>query len=181
MRSFIIKSFGLPFLVVALSGIVPASSAWADDLPRGLRASIGRSLGRDVNNPTAAAAFDTEKKITASDAAAVDFFGTSVAISGDTVIVGARFEDVPGSSSGSAYVYRRDEGGVDNWGEVMKLTASDAADEDFFGQAVAISGDTAIVGAPLNEDDGDDSGSAYVYQRDLGGSDNWGEVTKAHR
>ena len=117
-------------------------------------------------------------KITASDDGEFDQFGVSVAISGDTAIVGATFDGDNGSASGSAYVYQRNEGGVDNWGEVTKITASDVAAEDFFGGAVAISGDTAIVGASGDDDSGDFSGSAYVYQRNGGGADNWGEVAK---
>ena len=93
-------------------------------------------------------------KITASDGAADDLFGVSVAISGDTAIVGALHDDDNGSSSGSAYVYRRDQGGVDNWGQVTKITASDGAALDVFGRSVAISGDTAIVGAIWDADAG---------------------------
>ena len=100
-----------------------------------------------------------EAKLTASDAASFDQFGTSVSISGDTVIVGARFDEVStaDSASGSAYVFTRSG---TTWTEVAKLTASDAAKFDTFGSSVSISGDTAIVGSW-----GDDSliGSAYVF------------------
>ncbi|HIF62631.1 MAG TPA: hypothetical protein EYQ35_00525, partial [candidate division UBP10 bacterium] len=86
-----------------------------------------------------------------------------MAISGDTAIVGAPYDwDPPAPTtywSGSAYIYQRDEGGVNNWGEVKKITASDAAGGDQFGTSVAISGDTAIVGAWRNDDAGSDSGS----------------------
>ena len=118
------------------------------------------------------------KKLTASDAAAGDQFGYSVAISGDTAVVGASRNDDGGTQSGSAYVFQRDQGGVDNWGQLKKLTASDAAAEDFFGGSVAISGDTAVVGAVWNDDGGTYSGSAYVFQRDQGGLSNWGELKK---
>ena len=117
-------------------------------------------------------------KITAGDAAFDDGFGRSVAISGDTVIVGAFDDDDNGTDSGSAYVYQRDEGGADNWGEVAKITASDGAAYDVFSWSVSISGDTAIVGAHDYDGDWLNDGSAYVYQRDEGGVDNWGEVTK---
>ena len=60
-----------------------------------------------------------------------------VAIDGDTIIVGAQgHPDI--SNPGSAYVFGRDVGGLGAWGQVMKLTASDAAAEDFFGYSVAI-------------------------------------------
>ncbi len=118
------------------------------------------------------------KKLTASDAEAGDYFGTSVAIYGDTAIVGARFESAGGFQAGAAYVFRRDLGGPDNWGEVAKLTASDAQATDWFGATVAVSGDTAVVGAYLEDAGGDFAGAAYVFQRDQGGASNWGEVTK---
>ena len=110
------------------------------------------------------------KKLTASDAQAGDKFGGSVAVSGDTAVVGAY-------TAGAAYVFQRDQGGADNWGEVKKLTASDAEADDWFGYTVAVSGDTAIVGA-LMFAGGNDAGAAYVFQRDQGGADNWGEVKK---
>ncbi len=107
--------------------------------------------------------WDEVAKLTASDAASGDWFGYKVSVSGDTAIVAASRNDDAGRNSGSAYIFRRDEGGTDNWGEVMKLTASDAAMEDEFGTSVAISGDTAIAGVPEDDDAGRDSGSAYVF------------------
>ena len=113
----------------------------------------------------------TETKLTASDAAAVDVFGTSVSISGDTAIVGADSDDDNGFNSGSAYIFTR-TGGV--WSEQAKLIASDAAAGDGFGRSVSISGDTVIVGA-LSDDNGFNSGSAYIFTR-TGGV--WSEQIK---
>jgi len=113
------------------------------------------------------------KKLTAADGAAYDSFGISVAVSGDTVVVGAYGDD---SSKGTAYVFARNQGGVvpDNWGQVKKLTAADGAAYDWFGESVAISGDTVVVGAY-----GDDSrGAAYVFARNRDGADQWGQVKK---
>ena len=118
------------------------------------------------------------KKLTASDAQAGDEFGFRVAVSGDTALVGARGEDAGGSSAGAAYVFGRDQGGVGNWGEVKKLTASDAQAGDEFGYGVAVSGDTAVVGALFEDTGGDGDGAAYVFVRDQGGVGNWGEVKK---
>ena len=117
------------------------------------------------------------KKLLASDGQAADFFGGSVAVSGDSAVVGASFADGPATQTGAAYVFQRDEGGTDNWGELTKLTASDAQSGDFFGR-VAVDGDTALVGAHTEDAGGDDAGAAYVFQRDEGGTDNWGELTK---
>ena len=101
-----------------------------------------------------------QAKLTASDHTAVDLFGFSVAISGDTAVIGAYLADYRGSSSGSAYVFTRSGGG---WSQQAKLTASDHAADDRFGRSVAISGDTAVIGAFLDDDGGTDSGSAYVF------------------
>ncbi|MCH7811779.1 MAG: FG-GAP repeat protein, partial [Chloroflexi bacterium] len=94
-----------------------------------------------------AALLSEVKKLTASDAQAGDQFGWSVAVSGETIVVGALGEDAGGTSAGAAYVFQRDQGGAGNWGEVTKLTASDAQAGDKFGWSVAVSGDTAVVGA----------------------------------
>ena len=138
------------------------------------------------------------KKLTASDAEDADDFGRSVAITSDLLIVGAADEDAGGNAAGAAYIFLRDEGGTDNWGEVKKLTASDAQAGDEFGASVAVSGGTVVVGA-RDEDGVDpaetgaatgdrvhadrshfkgDIGAAYVFERDEGGVDNWGEVRK---
>ena len=104
------------------------------------------------------------EKLTASDAAAGDFYSYSVAVSGDTVVVGAINDDDTGDASGSAYVYERDPAtGLSV--QVAKLTASDGAADDYFGSSVAISGDTIVVGADGDDDGGTDSGSAYVYEK----------------
>jgi hypothetical protein len=123
-------------------------------------------------------AWNEVQKLIASDAAAEDSFGQSVSISGDTAVIGADGNDDAGPSSGSAYVYERNQGGADNWGEVRKLTASDAAVMDYFGYSVAISGDAVVVGAFWEDEAAEDAGAAYVYERNRGGADNWGEVRK---
>ena len=76
-----------------------------------------------------------------------DFFGGSVAISGDTVIVGAYFNDVGANANqGSVYIFTRS---ADVWTQQEKLTAGDGAANDLFGFSVAIDGDTALIGAHL--------------------------------
>ena len=112
-----------------------------------------------------------ESKLLASDGAAGDLFGRSVSIDGDRAIVGATLDDDNGDQSGSVYVYERDAGG--NWVE-NKLTASDGAAEDYFGDSVSIHGNRAIVGAREDDDYGSQAGSAYVYERDANG--NWTET-----
>ena len=104
-----------------------------------------------------------QAKLTASDGAMYNYLGYSVSISGDTAIVGARGDDDNGDSSGSAYIFVRN--GV-TWTEQAKLIASDGAENDNFGNSVLISGETAIVGAALDDDKGDLSGSAYIFGLD---------------
>ena len=99
-----------------------------------------------------------------SDAAAGDLFGSSVALSGDTALVGAAKKTVNGSSiAGAAYVFT--SSGT-TWTQQAKLTASDAGANDQFGQAVALDGDTALVGAPGKTVGGSGGvGAAYVFTR----------------
>lgn len=123
------------------------------------------------------------KELLASDGAELDFFGTSVAISGNRVVVGAPgdiFLTIP--ASGSAYIFERDQGGANNWGEVQKLVASNPTDDDFFdffGSAVAIDKDVVVVGAPLDDIDTNlDQGSAYVFSRGRSSNKAWVEVER---
>jgi hypothetical protein len=117
-------------------------------------------------------------EVTASDASAKSTFGLSVALDADTGAVGAPNRAGSKKNEGSVYIIERDLGGTDNWGERTRIDASDADNGDRFGTAVAISGDTLVVGAPFNNDLGNASGSVYVHERDQGGADAWGEVVK---
>ena len=85
-------------------------------------------------------------------------------VSGDSVVVGAVGEDAGGSSAGAAYVFERGEGVAGNWGEVQKLSASDAQADDSFGAGVAMSGGTAVVGTPFEDAGGTHAGAAYVFE-----------------
>jgi hypothetical protein len=104
-------------------------------------------------------------KLLASDGSPGDKFGQSVAISGDTIVIGAP-EDTPnGSFSGSAYVFQKPPGGWASTTQTAKLTASDVASGDRFGCSVAIDGNTAVIGA----DGHDANGSAYIFEKPPGG------------
>ena len=126
------------------------------------------------DNSVLAPLFVDEQKLTASDGAAFDEFGWSVAISGSTVVVGAWDHGISGNrAQGSAYVFNRQGGG---WVETQKLTASDGATNDNFGWSVAISGSTIVIGAWGKMIGGNPAqGSAYVFNRQ-GGS--WTETQK---
>jgi hypothetical protein len=103
-----------------------------------------------------------QQKFTASDGQADDWFGIWVSLDGDTALIGASLDDDNGVDSGSAYVFTRT--GI-TWTQQQKLLASDGAAGDIFGWPVSLSGDTALIGAPWDDDNGDDSGSAYVFTR----------------
>jgi hypothetical protein len=118
---------------------------------------------RDADDPDAG---NQMRKLTVPDGPA-DFFGPGVAIRADVVIVGANGDDDNGADAGAAYIFRRDAGGPDLWGQVAKLTASDGDSLDRFGIAVSVGGDLAVVGARFDEEAGIDAGSAYVF-RDTG-------------
>jgi hypothetical protein len=70
----------------------------------------------------------------------------SVAIAGDKALIGAS------GGTGSAYLYERNQGGANNWGEIQKLTAADNPNDTDFGASVAIGGNTLLVGEPGDED-----------------------------
>jgi hypothetical protein len=111
------------------------------------------------------AAWTEQQKLTASDGETEDQFGYSVAISGDTAIVGAPFDDVGGNAAqGSAYVFTQSGGA---WTEQQKLTGDSAAYRRF-GFSLGISGDTAIVGTNRDVEGNLNVGSAYVFTRDGG-------------
>ena len=96
-----------------------------------------------------------EAKLLPSDGAGNDYFGYSVALDGDTAIMGAYGDDDNGSQSGSVYIFTRTG---ETWAEQTKLLPSDGADVDYFGFSVALDGDTALVGAIYDDDNGDSSG-----------------------
>ncbi len=102
-----------------------------------------------------------QEKLTAPDGTADDRFGRSVALFGDTALVGAMFRDDKGENSGSVYLFKRKG---KSWVYKAKLTAADGAADDVFGWSVAISHNTGIVGASRDDDNGDQSGSVYVFE-----------------
>lgn len=168
---------------VAIDGDYAIVGAYAEDLDA--------TGGSPASNAGCAYIFKREgdvwieqQKIVANDRATLDEFGWSVAISGDHVIVGARYEDHDAmgggelDNSGSAYIFVRN--GV-TWMQQAKLVATDRDIADGFGWSVAISGDHAIVGARSENDDAvgggslNLAGSAYIFARS---GDTWTQQTK---
>lgn len=102
-------------------------------------------------------------------------FGFSVAVHGDVIVVGAASQP---PASGAAHVFMRNQGGANNWGEVKLLTGTDSADADDFGYSVAVSGNRVLVGAVFHDGVAPEAGAAYVFEKDAGGVDNWGQTQK---
>jgi len=108
-------------------------------------------------------------RLRASDTAAGDEFGSSVAIANDVIVIGATADDDGGSNFGSAYIFEKPSLGWSTATETAKLTASDAAVDDYFGFCVAISRDIIVIGAYGDDDSGPTSGSAYLFKKPLSG------------
>jgi hypothetical protein len=139
---------------VSVSGDVALVGAWGDD-DRGSNsgsAYIFRWNGSD---------WVQEQKLLASDVGSHDEFGRSVSASGDVVLVSAHFDDDRGSNSGSVYSFRWNGNA---WGQEQKLLASDGGSNDDFGRSLSVSGDVALVGAWGGDDQGSNSGSAYIFR-----------------
>lgn len=110
----------------------------------------------------ASSCFREQAELEASGSPTDQYFGVTVALSGDTALAGAFGDDDNGPDSGSTYVFVR-AGSI--WTFQTKLLPSDAAPQDRFGSSVSSSGDTALVGTEADDDHGASSGSAYVFVR----------------
>ena len=143
-------------------------------MPAGLRAALAGALAADRSAPRPFDASWSEQEVTASDGIAADAFGYSIAIDGDTALIGAAQGSAAGTGTsngcaGAVYVFKLLETG---WTEVQKLTADDGVDDDQFGYSVALQGSTAIVGAVFNDAH---QGAAYVFTRTV---DTWAQTQK---
>ena len=103
-----------------------------------------------------------DRKLVAKDTNAFDGFGLRVAVSGDTIVVGSPNDSDVVFRGGAAYVYKRN--GQSGWSLHEKVFASDAAKDDIFGIAVAVSGNTVLVGAIGRSDVALGAGAAYIYE-----------------
>jgi hypothetical protein len=157
-------------------GIITASDGAANDY-FGISVAVGcgkivvGAYGDDIgSNASQGAAYiydldgTNEVKITASDGAASDNFGRSVAVGSGRIVVGAYFDDFDDSfnnnNEGSAYIFDLD-GNL-----IKKITASDGAIGDTFGGSVAVGNGRIVVGVTGDDDNGSSSGSAYIYDLD---------------
>ena len=166
------KAFYLPRLTTAQRKaiVIPQPGAFVYDLDQGAFYLFdGQNwLPLAFQNPISPMPVSRQ----ASDGAAMDYFGYSVAISGNYALVGAYNADIGlNSNQGAVCVFLRTGS---TWTQEAKLTASNGAANDFFGTSVAISGDYALVGANGDDIGGNNNqGSAHLYHRT---GTNWAEV-----
>jgi hypothetical protein len=154
MTKQIFRCGSLLGVLLLVIGLIPHTFGGASNLKK----STGQRPGFHTLEP-----LDwLEQKVTASDGAAQDNLGWSVAIDGNNAVVGAPNATVSSrSSQGAAYVFSYSNG---SWAQVAKLTASDGAAFDTFGYSVAISGNTAVIGAWHATINGTPlQGAAYVF------------------
>lgn len=144
---------------VSLSGAYLLISATSDDTTAGNEAGSAYVFVRSGST------WSQQAKLTASDAAPSDYFGSSVSLDGETAVVGARLDDDRGNGSGSAYVFMRSGS---TWSQQAKLTASDGTAGDALGVSVSLRGDDLLIGADQDGVNGSNSGSAYVFTRSNG-------------
>ncbi|MFK7818819.1 MAG: Ig-like domain-containing protein [Planctomycetaceae bacterium] len=152
---------------VALEGDTIAVAAHLDD---NLGTDSGSVFVFDRNAATGE--WELVKRIKADDASRKSEFGSSISLSNHTLAVGAIKDDQGAVDAGAAYVFTRDEGGLDNWGQVNKLLAPQPARKDSFGFDISISeaSSTLAVGTPLDSVGRQaDAGAVFVFEND--GSD----------
>jgi len=141
---------------VAISGDTALIGAYGDDTV------LGSNAGSTYVFLRSGTSWSLQAKLTANDGAALDRFGWSVSIDGETALIGAPMDDLTvGADVGSAYLFVRSG---TTWSLPTRLTSADGAANDQFGWAVSIQGQTALVGAYLDDTaSGTDAGSAYVF------------------
>ena len=148
---------------VALSGNTAIAGVYTDDI--GAHADQGSACVFTRSGTS----WSQQAKLTAADGAAGDWFGYWVAVSGNTAVVGAPYDDIGGrANQGSACVFTRSGS---KWKQKTKLTAGKGEANDYFGSAVSVSARSVLVGAPYGAVGGHaHQGSAYVF---VGSSSHW--------
>ncbi len=139
---------------VAISGNIVVVGAYYDDTgasDAGAAYIFNATTGNlicTLNNPTPADS---------------DSFGISVAISGNTVVVGAYYDDTGASDAGAAYIFNATTGNL-----IRTLTNPTPKGNDYFGYSVAVSGNTVVVGAYLDDTGASNAGAAYIFDANTG-------------
>ena len=115
-------------------------------------------------------------KLMAADADPEDGFGNAIGISGNQALVGAPAEDSAVMDGGAVYAFTEQTPGEGDFVQTDKFVSNDIASLDAFGAAIAMSGSTAVIGAPGDDDNGDFSGSAYIFREVAPGD--WQQIAK---
>lgn len=170
---------------VSINGTYAVTGSWkqdADELGNNLMNEAGAAYLIESDG----ANWSEVQKIVPSDRTAMDAFGFSVAINGSTALIGANRERDGGSgdpsltNAGSAYFYERDSGG--NWLEGQKIAPSDRNTGDYFGTALGLTEDYALVSSYHNDWDVSggaelsEAGAAFFFKRNISGV--WEETQK---
>ncbi len=122
----------------------------------------GTSAGAAYVFTRSGTTWSQQAKLVASDAQASAYFGDDVAIDGDTIVVGAKWDSGGGTQAGAAYVFTRSG---TTWSQQAKIVSSDIQAYDYFGDYVAIDGDTMVLSAIGEDTGGSGAGAAYVFTR----------------
>ncbi|MDY6793291.1 MAG: Ig-like domain-containing protein [Thermodesulfobacteriota bacterium] len=146
------SSFGCSVGLSSDSLIVGACQAMYD----GIQSGAAYVFAFDGNN------WVEQAKLGPDSPSSTSYFGGSVDIDGDTVLIGSKNATNGGVHSGLAYVFNRNGS---TWSQQALLTSGDAAEGDTFGQSVSVSGDHAIIGAPKAYNGGFQWGAAYLFKR----------------
>jgi len=159
---------------VAISGGVAAVGSPFDDTAIGNEGSVSIFY----QSPTNPSQWTYHTKVTIVGPDGGDLMGTSVALSGDQLIAGAIGNDASGANAGAAYVFSRNQGGADTWGQVAKLLATTGNANDNLGISVDIDDKYAIVGANGVDGFQQEVGAAYIFGKNQFGTNTWGQVAK---
>jgi len=172
----------------AVSKLVPSDGQVGDSFGtsvslQGDRVAVGASAD-DVNGLSSGSAYVFERdpagswleasKLVPLDGQALDSFGASLSLDGDSVAIGARLDDDNGPDSGSIYVFERDL--IGGWLEADKVLPTTGVASALFGSSLSLDGDRLVVGAHLGDENGSDSGSVYTFEQSADGK--WYEADK---
>lgn len=155
---------------IALSGDLMVIGACANDPID--RPTTGTTPGAAYVFARSAGTWSQAKRLVAPDAAGLDMFGFQVHLTADSVFVSAPYESSQQTRSGAAYVFDRADA---SWSTVTKLKAAKPVAESALGTAIAVDGDTLVIGAFSDPSEVEKGGSAYVFERANG---TWSETQR---
>ncbi len=120
------------------------------------------------------------KELSAEGITAQDEFGWAVSIDGDFIAVGAHKDEITENEQGVVYIFYKNEGGTDNWGQVAKISADDATAEANFGFSIEINENLLIVSADTELLNGDPKGTAYIFEKTTEEPGSWQQIKKLY-